>query len=77
MRLKNIAAFPKQNNIFRNFLNKKFSEFVDIPTIDFQKFLNKSEGWKSECQKVADCLHDTGILIIKDPVIFKLNILES
>jgi hypothetical protein len=41
---------------------------LNIPTIDLDKFLNKSQNWESECKLAAECLHDTGIMIVKDPV---------
>jgi hypothetical protein len=51
------------------FLSKKyFSTNLNLPTIDFNKFLNKSSGWENECKNVADCLYETGVLVVKDPV---------
>jgi len=41
---------------------------LNIPTIDLDKFLNKCQNWESECKLAAECLHDTGIMIVKDPV---------
>lgn len=43
------------------------SSMEDVPIIDVAKFLNKEEGWETECDKVAECLHKYGILIFKDP----------
>lgn len=40
---------------------------IDVPTVDIQKWLDKAEGWKEECQKAAESLHQYGIVIIKDP----------
>lgn len=40
---------------------------VEIPIIDVEKYLNKNNDYNSECKKVADCLHEYGILIFKDP----------
>ncbi len=45
-----------------------FSEDLTMPIIDFKKFLDRSEGWEKECKITAECLHDTGILCIRDPV---------
>ena len=49
-------------------------EFKDIPIIDMQTYISASqnaEQWteeaKVECQKVAECLHKFGILLIMDP----------
>ena len=39
----------------------------DIPIIDVKTYLEKLPGWELECQKVADSLHNYGILIFKDP----------
>lgn len=47
---------------------KAFSDVLSLPTIDVNKYLNKSTGWEKEAKLVADCLHDTGVLVIKDPV---------
>jgi hypothetical protein len=43
---------------------------LTMPVIDLAKFINKSEGWKEECKLVGECLHETGILVVRDPVIF-------
>jgi hypothetical protein len=56
--LKNLVSFRKSN----------FSEHLEMPIIDLRKYLNKSEGWERECKLTADCLHDTGILVVRDPV---------
>lgn len=40
---------------------------VELPVIDFSIFFDKKEGWEAECAKVADSLHRTGILLVKDP----------
>ena len=45
-----------------------FSEDLTMPVIDFKKFLDRSEGWEKECKLTAECLNETGILCIKDPV---------
>lgn len=39
-----------------------------IPTFDLDKFINKKQNWEKECKLVAECLHETGIIIVKDPV---------
>ncbi len=35
--------------------------------IDVETYLAKMPGWEIECQKVAHCLHNYGILLFKDP----------
>jgi hypothetical protein len=40
---------------------------IDIPVVDAQLYLNKSEGWEAECKKAADSFHQFGIVILKDP----------
>lgn len=60
----------KQNKLLKNVI-KAFSssnDEVKIPTIDIYKFINKSQNWETECKLAAECLHDTGIMIVKDPV---------
>ena len=57
-----------------NIQNKSVKSFCsidecDIPIVDIDKFLNKSQNWEKECKIAAECLHDTGIMIVKDPVI--------
>ena len=50
-------------------------EFDDIPIIDIKTYLNASSANQDklspeasiECQKVAECLHKYGILLIRDP----------
>ena len=39
----------------------------EIPIIDVQKYLDKSEGWEQECKNVAYSFHKFGILKFKDP----------
>jgi hypothetical protein len=58
-----ISKFSKQTT--KNFSVGELS----MPVIDLSKFINKSEGWKDECKLVGDCLHETGILVVRDPVI--------
>jgi isopenicillin N synthase-like dioxygenase len=39
-----------------------------VPIIDVQAYLDKTPGkWEQECKKVAESLHQFGILIFKDP----------
>jgi hypothetical protein len=50
-------------------------DFQDIPIIDMAVYLAErdqieaslSENVRLECQKVAECFHKFGILLIKDP----------
>lgn len=49
------------------FFNKSFSQELSLPVIEVGKFLNKSQGWEAECKLLSDCLHETGILAIRDP----------
>lgn len=44
------------------------SNTLSLPEVDVQKFLNRSKGWENECKTVSECLHDTGVLVIRDPV---------
>ena len=41
---------------------------IILPIIDMEKFMIKSEGWEHECKLTAECLHDTGVIIIRDHV---------
>lgn len=42
--------------------------FDEVPIVDADAYLNKVEGkWENECKKVADSLHNYGIIIFKDP----------
>ena len=50
------------------------ANFQDIPIIDLQVYLGAQgetdqlkDEVRLECQKVAECLHKFGILLIKDP----------
>ncbi len=68
---KNITFSSCVKNACQSFLRLKKSNFSDeltMPIIDFKKFLNKGEGWEKECKTTAECLHETGILVVKDPV---------
>ena len=46
------------------------SSDLEVPTIHLDKFINKNQGWEQECKLAAECLHDTGILVVKDSVKF-------
>jgi hypothetical protein len=59
-----------QKNIFSRFFSTSSLDLT-MPIIDMDKFINKSQGWEKECKIAAECLHDTGIIVIKDPV--KIN----
>lgn len=50
------------------FTVSKETNKISVPTIDIAKFLDKTEGWEAECEIVTECLKETGILVIKDPV---------
>lgn len=67
-----MKTINKLNNLNSKILikafTKHFSADLSLPVIDVDKYLNKSEGWQEECKLVAECLHDTGVLCIKDPV---------
>ena len=39
----------------------------EIPIIDAEKYINKTEGWEEECKNVAMSFHKYGILKFKDP----------
>lgn len=54
---------------FSKFSKFNFSSYdLEVPIINFDKFINKSQGWEQECKLAAECLHDTGILVVKDSV---------
>ena len=66
-----IRKIKNRKLIFQKLSKMMFSsDTIDIPTICIKKYLNKSEGWEKECKAVADCLYETGVLVVKDPVIF-------
>ena len=64
----------KKSNIWIKNAKKAFSLDLNIPIIDYKKYMNKGQGWQNECKLVSDCLHETGILAIKDPVYKLINI---
>lgn len=67
-----ILKIYKNSKTFNTLLFKKFCGTIDdplIPIINIDKFLKKSQGWEVECKIAAECLHETGIMIIKDPVL--------
>jgi len=72
-----VSSLPiYQNFKFATFGKFNFSSYdLEVPTIDSDKFINKSQGWEQECKIAAECLHDTGILVVKDKVIFYLQII--
>jgi isopenicillin N synthase-like dioxygenase len=39
---------------------------LELPSVDAQKFLEKAEGWEEEAKKAADCLHNYGVVVLKD-----------
>jgi isopenicillin N synthase-like dioxygenase len=47
--------------------NFSTNETLELPVIDYDKYLNKRSGWESECKKVTECLEETGVLVVKDP----------
>ena len=47
--------------------NYKVSELT-MPVIYMDKFMNRSEGWEKECKTLAECLNETGIMVVKDKV---------
>jgi isopenicillin N synthase-like dioxygenase len=38
-----------------------------MPIVEVKTFLERLPGWELECEKVAFCLHNYGILIFRDP----------
>jgi len=69
----NLLKIFKNSNTFNTILIKKYfstNDDLHIPIINIDKFLKKSQGWEVECKIAAECLHDTGIMIVKDPVLF-------
>jgi len=68
----NILRTGLSKNSFHKNICKDFSSSIEelkIPVIDIEKFLKKSGGWENECKLASDCLHESGIMIVKDPVI--------
>jgi hypothetical protein len=72
--MKSFAKLIRTHNMF-NLSRKNFSSQYDltVPTINLNKFMNKSQGWDSEAKLAAECIHDTGILVVKNEV-NKMNI---
>ena len=66
--LKSSISRVKANFSLSKFSKFRFTQDLTMPIIDFDKFLNKSQGWEAECKLTADCLHDTGILCVKENV---------
>lgn len=55
-------------------VKSKPNPLLNIPTIDFSAFFNKEsdpKAYEAECAKVAFCLHNYGIVILKDPRVFE------
>jgi len=70
-------------NLYKSGLNSQFNKLpkfnftsmnLEVPTINLEKFINKSQGWEQECKLAAECLHETGILVLQDSVKLKLKI---
>lgn len=38
-----------------------------IPVIEAEKYMKKTEGWEEECVKVAQSFHKYGIVKFRDP----------
>lgn len=43
-------------------------DVADIPIIDVQEYINNGKSATEQCRKVAESLHQHGILIVKDTV---------
>lgn len=43
-------------------------DVADIPIIDVQEYMSNGKSAKEQCRKVAESLHQHGILIVKDVV---------
>lgn len=51
-------------------MNSEVQKIEDLPIIDLEQFLNQdvsSERVQTLCKNVAQCFHDYGILLIRDP----------
>jgi hypothetical protein len=69
--LRHLNSYITKKSYFsqaKKFFSSSSNDTLEVPTIDFDLFLNKRPGWQDECEKVANCLHQTGILVVKDPV---------
>ncbi len=52
--------------------NENCESAIDIPIIDVQEYINNGKTAKEQCRKVAESLHQHGILIVKD-IVSQLN----
>lgn len=48
--------------------NGNREDATDIPIIDVQEYMSDGKTAKEQCRKVAESLHQHGILIVKDTV---------
>jgi hypothetical protein len=67
----NIKKIIPKSNPFSIKSLRNFSSVLNeanMPTIDIDKFLNKGQNWESECKLAAECLHETGIMVVRDSV---------
>jgi hypothetical protein len=45
----------------------------DLPIIQLEKYLKQQGDYSAECKTVVECLYKYGILIVRDPVKFKIS----
>ena len=74
MQLKRIFNSTIFHNNFKKSLIKISQRYInnvdtlDMPIVDIDKFLNKGENWERECKTAAECLNQSGIMIVRDTV---------
>lgn len=74
MHLKRILNSTLFHNNFKKSLLKTSQRYIsnigtlDMPIVDIDKFLNKGENWERECKTAAECLNQSGIMIVRDTV---------
>jgi hypothetical protein len=71
------CIFESRKIILKNSIFTFTTQNLTIPIIQLDKYLNKSEGWKQECKLASECLHEAGIIILRDSVKYNFNTLES
>ncbi len=68
---KNLISKSSSSNTFLKKSIRNFSSELNeanMPTIDIDKFINKGQNWEKECKLAAECLHETGIMVVRDSV---------
>jgi isopenicillin N synthase-like dioxygenase len=83
---KDTIKYVSVNDTTNKAPEKKPNPLLNLPVIDFSKFFHKEinpKDYAQECAKVAFCLHNYGIVILKDPRVFEqdnetfINLMEQ